>query len=108
MCGLTLLVEKMLYGVTPTDPVAVAGACGLLVLLALPAAYVPSRWAARLSPVETGASDVLEIVAKSRQKNRALNLYFGAIAQPSGRGGHLRSCGPTIRRGRRQSLWAFQ
>jgi predicted permease len=51
--GLTRLAEKMLYGVTPTDPVAFAGASGLLILLALLAGYVPSRRAARLSPVET-------------------------------------------------------
>jgi predicted permease len=51
--GLTRLAEKMLYGVTPTDPVSFAGACGLLIFLALVAAYVPSRRAARLSPVET-------------------------------------------------------
>ena len=51
--GLTRLAEKMLYGVTPTDPVAFAGASGLLILFALLAAYVPSRRAARLSPVET-------------------------------------------------------
>jgi hypothetical protein len=43
----------MLYGVTPIDPVSFAGAGGLLILLALLAAYVPSRRAAWLSPVET-------------------------------------------------------
>jgi ABC-type antimicrobial peptide transport system permease subunit len=51
--GLTRLAEKMLYGVTPTDPVAFAGASWLLIFLALLAAYVPSRRAAQLSPVET-------------------------------------------------------
>jgi predicted permease len=51
--GLTRLAEKMLYGVTPTDPVTFAGAIGLLMLLAVLAAYLPSRRAARLSPVET-------------------------------------------------------
>jgi predicted permease len=51
--GLTRLAEKMLYGVSPTDPVTFAGAGAILVLLALLAAYVPSRRAARLSPVET-------------------------------------------------------
>jgi predicted permease len=49
----TRLAEKMLYGVTPTDPVSFAGAGGLLILLALLAAYLPSRRAARQSPVET-------------------------------------------------------
>jgi ABC-type antimicrobial peptide transport system permease subunit len=51
--GLTRLAEKMLYGVAPTDPVTFAGASVILTLLALLAAYVPSRRAARMSPVET-------------------------------------------------------
>ncbi len=51
--GVTRLAEKMLYGVAPTDPVTFAGASVILILLALLAAYVPSRRAARLSPVET-------------------------------------------------------
>ncbi|MBI4906399.1 MAG: ABC transporter permease [Acidobacteria bacterium] len=51
--GLTRLAEKMLYGVAPTDPVTFAGASGILILLALLAAYLPSRRAARMSPVET-------------------------------------------------------
>jgi len=51
--GLTRLAEKMLYGVAPTDPVTFAGASVILILLALLAAYLPSRRAARLNPVET-------------------------------------------------------
>jgi predicted permease len=51
--ALTRLLEKMLFGVKPTDPITFAGACGLLVALALMAAYLPGRRAARLSPVET-------------------------------------------------------
>ena len=51
--GITRLAEKMLYGVAPTDPVTFAGASTLLILLALVAAYVPSRRASRLSPVDT-------------------------------------------------------
>jgi predicted permease len=51
--GLTRFAQKMLYGVAPTDPVTFAGASVILILLALLAAYVPSRRAARLSPVET-------------------------------------------------------
>ena len=50
---LTRLAEKMLYGVTATDPATFAGASMILILLGLLAAYVPSRRAARLSPVET-------------------------------------------------------
>jgi putative ABC transport system permease protein len=51
--GLTRLAEKMLYGVAPTDPVTFAGASAVLIVLGLVAAYVPSRRAARMSPVET-------------------------------------------------------
>jgi len=51
--ALTGLLEKMLFGVKPSDPITFAGACGLLVSLALVAAYLPGRRAARLSPVET-------------------------------------------------------
>jgi hypothetical protein len=41
--ALTRLAEKMLYGVSPTDPVTFAGAGGLLILSAVLAAPVPSR-----------------------------------------------------------------
>ncbi|MBI3758685.1 MAG: FtsX-like permease family protein [Deltaproteobacteria bacterium] len=51
--ALTQVLEKMLFGVKPTDLVTFAGACGLLIALALLAAYLPGRVAARLSPVET-------------------------------------------------------
>jgi ABC-type antimicrobial peptide transport system permease subunit len=51
--GLTRLAEKMLYGVAPTDPVTFAGASAFLISLALLAAFVPSRRAARLNPIET-------------------------------------------------------
>jgi ABC-type antimicrobial peptide transport system permease subunit len=51
--ALTGVAEKMLFGVKPTDPVTFAGACALLVALALIAAYLPSRAAAKLNPVDT-------------------------------------------------------
>jgi ABC-type antimicrobial peptide transport system permease subunit len=51
--ALTRLLGKMLFGVKPTDIATFAGACGLLIALALVAAYLPGRGAARLSPVET-------------------------------------------------------
>lgn len=51
--ALTRIAEKMLFGVKPTDPVSFADACALLTILSLIAAYVPSRLAARLSPVDT-------------------------------------------------------
>jgi predicted permease len=51
--ALTRFAEKLLYGVKATDPWTFAGACALLVVLAMAAAWAPSRTAARLSPVET-------------------------------------------------------
>jgi ABC-type lipoprotein release transport system permease subunit len=51
--ALTGLAEKLLFGVKPTDPLTFGGACALLVLLALMAAYLPGRAAAKMSPVET-------------------------------------------------------
>jgi ABC-type lipoprotein release transport system permease subunit len=51
--ALTNVLEKMLFGVKPTDPVTFTGACGLLVAMALIAGYLPSRAAAQLNPVET-------------------------------------------------------
>ena len=51
--ALTRLAEKMLDGVSPTAPANFAEAGALLILLAIVAAFVPSRRAARLSPVET-------------------------------------------------------
>ena len=44
-------VESMLFGLTPSDPGAVAGAIGVLALAALAAAYVPARRAARVDPM---------------------------------------------------------
>jgi predicted permease len=51
--ALTRVAEKMLFGVTPTDPATFAAACAMLAALALAAAYVPGRAAARVSPIET-------------------------------------------------------
>jgi ABC-type antimicrobial peptide transport system permease subunit len=40
----------LLFEVSPNDPVALAGACGLLLGVALIAAYVPARLASRVDP----------------------------------------------------------
>lgn len=44
------LVESLLFGLEPTDPLALAGAVGMLLVVAV-AAYVPARRAARIDPV---------------------------------------------------------
>jgi ABC-type antimicrobial peptide transport system permease subunit len=41
----------MLFGVTPGDPLTLAGASGVLLLTALLAGYLPARRAARLNPL---------------------------------------------------------
>jgi predicted permease len=46
------LIDSRLYGVAPQDPLTLALATGLLLLVALGAAYFPARQASRLDPVE--------------------------------------------------------
>jgi putative ABC transport system permease protein len=45
------LIDRRLYGVAPQDPLVLAFATGLLVLVAFSAAYVPARRASRLDPM---------------------------------------------------------
>jgi ABC-type antimicrobial peptide transport system permease subunit len=44
-------VKSFLYGVTPTDPVAIALAIGILLTAGLLAGYVPARRASRIDPI---------------------------------------------------------
>jgi len=44
-------VRRMLFDVTPGDPLAMAAAVGLLVLVSVLASYLPARRAARVDPV---------------------------------------------------------
>ncbi len=50
--GLGRIVRSRLYGVAPTDPVAIAGAGALLIAVAALAAWLPARRAARIDPME--------------------------------------------------------
>jgi ABC-type antimicrobial peptide transport system permease subunit len=45
------LIGSRLYGVAPEDPLTLAAATGLLLLVALSAAYLPARRASRVDPM---------------------------------------------------------
>jgi ABC-type antimicrobial peptide transport system permease subunit len=50
--ALSRLLQGLLYGVGPSDPVAIAGAAMVLLLPVVVATLIPARRAARLNPVE--------------------------------------------------------
>jgi len=49
--ALTGLVESLLFGVEPTDPLSLAAGAGVLIIAASIAAYLPARRAATIDPV---------------------------------------------------------
>jgi predicted permease len=49
--ALSRMIQSMLFGLKPTDPLAIGGATLLLVVIAQLAAYVPARRAARVDPL---------------------------------------------------------
>ena len=51
------LLTKLLFEVSPADPVSLIGSAALLLVVALIAAYVPARHATRVDPVQALRSD---------------------------------------------------
>ncbi len=50
--GLTRVMASLIYGVTTSDPIVFSAVCLLLSVVALAAAYIPSRRATRIDPAE--------------------------------------------------------
>ena len=48
---LTRLMAKMLYGVSPNDPLTFFAVAAILTLVALAASYIPARRAMRVDPI---------------------------------------------------------
>jgi ABC-type antimicrobial peptide transport system permease subunit len=46
------LIASVLYGIAPTDPIAIGSALTVLIGVALAAAYLPARRASQLDPTQ--------------------------------------------------------
>ncbi|HSQ32046.1 MAG TPA: ABC transporter permease [Gemmatimonadaceae bacterium] len=46
----TRLLSSQLFGISPTDPMSLVGACAILLAVGLCAAYAPARWATKIDP----------------------------------------------------------
>jgi len=53
----TRVLESMLYGVSPADPLTLVGIALLVAAIALVASYVPARRALRIDPTEALRAD---------------------------------------------------
>ena len=51
------LLSKLLYEVSPTDPIALLGACALLLATGAAAAYLPARRATQIDPANALRSE---------------------------------------------------
>ena len=53
----TSVLRKLLYGVSPTDPIVLASTCALLIAVALLATWIPARRAASIEPMQALRSE---------------------------------------------------
>jgi putative ABC transport system permease protein len=51
------LLARLLFEVSPTDPIALGSACVVLLIVAVLASYVPARWATRIDPASALRAD---------------------------------------------------